>query len=98
MKRENFARSLLLLAVLLLFALMGHTEGKRTPDFIFVVQNGTPVWIRWSDVAMVKLYDDNGGAESFWEITLTSGASENPVIVKDAYAFPWIAERLKDRR
>lgn len=97
MKRENLTRTLILLACLLFVTLMGHTEGKQTTDFIFASQNDVPVWIRWSDVAMVKLYDDNGGPESYWEITV-KGASETPVVIKDAYSFPWIAERLKDKR
>lgn len=97
MKRETFTRTLLLTLCLLLLLTIGGQSGVRTQsDFVFVTQNGTPVWIRWSSVSMAKLYDDNGGAESFWEITV-SGAAENPVVVKNAYAFPIIAERLKDR-
>lgn len=99
MKRETFGRCLLLLACLLLLTVGGQT-GQRVPQakqpaFVFVVQNGTPVWIRWSAVSQVKLFDDNGGEESFWELTV-QGAAENPVIVKNAYAFPLIAERVKD--
>ena len=98
MKRETIGRSIVLATSLLIVSMTGHTGQKSIPknaDFVQVSQNGVPVFIRWSEVSVVKLYDDNGGAESFWEITV-QGSAENPIIVKNAYAFPLIAERLKD--
>jgi hypothetical protein len=98
MKRETTGRAIVLAVSLLLVGMAGHTgqkQAQRVADFVEVSQNGVPVFIRWSSVSVVKLYDDNGGAESFWEITV-QGSQENPIIVKNAYAFPLIMERLKD--
>lgn len=96
MKPEK-AFSLLLLACLLLLPLCigGQTPPRTQADFVSVVQDGAPTWIRWQEVSLVKLVDDNGGPESYWEIHRRGEAE--PLIVKDAYQFPEIGVRLKDR-
>lgn len=96
MKPEKvFSRILFACLLLLPLCIGGQTPTRTQADFVSVVQEGAPTWIRWQDVSLVKFYDDNGGPESYWEIHLRSKGE--PLIVKDAYRYPEISVRLKDR-